>query len=74
VAGKPKSAKCPECRKPIPPGSKHLPFCSDRCRLVDLGRWFKGDYVVSRPLRPGEEPPEKPGPGTSGPGTSREEE
>lgn len=31
-------------------GSRKGPFCSDRCRAVDLGRWLSGDYVISRPL------------------------
>lgn len=35
-------------------GAKHRPFCCDRCRLVDLGKWFKEDYVLDRPLRPGD--------------------
>ena len=59
MEGKVPLANCPTCRKPVAPGEKHLPFCSDRCRLADLGRWLKGDYVVSRPLRPGENPPEE---------------
>lgn len=46
---------CPTCKKPVPQDAKHRPFCTDRCRLVDLGRWLKGDYVVGRPLAPGEE-------------------
>lgn len=25
------------------------PFCSQRCQLLDLGSWLKGDYVISRP-------------------------
>ena len=50
---------CPSCKRPSPAGTKHFPFCSDRCRLVDLGRWFKEDYVASRPLRPGDVPPEE---------------
>jgi len=50
---------CPRCGKPADPGSKHLPFCSDRCRLVDLGRWMREDYVVERPLRPGDVPEEE---------------
>ncbi|MEA2711414.1 MAG: uncharacterized protein QOF78_4015 [Phycisphaerales bacterium] len=43
---------CPICKKPIDdarPGderSKHLPFCSDRCKLIDLGRWLDGKYQV----------------------------
>ncbi len=26
-----------------------FPFCSERCRLIDLGRWASGSYVVSTP-------------------------
>ena len=26
------------------------PFCSDRCKLVDLGKWLRGDYFIERPL------------------------
>lgn len=26
--------------------SKYFPFCSDRCRLVDLGAWLEEDYRV----------------------------
>lgn len=28
------------------------PFCSQRCKLVDLGKWLKEDYRISEPLRP----------------------
>ncbi len=28
------------------------PFCSDRCQLIDLGRWFSEEYRISEPLRP----------------------
>ena len=27
-----------------------FPFCSDRCRLIDLGKWASGGYVISSPL------------------------
>jgi endogenous inhibitor of DNA gyrase (YacG/DUF329 family) len=40
--GKPK--KCPICGKPAQEAT--LPFCSPRCRDVDLNRWFTGSYVV----------------------------
>ncbi len=46
---------CPACRKPVPADSRWKPFCSDRCRLVDLGRWFHEDYRVSTPLKGEEE-------------------
>lgn len=28
------------------------PFCSRRCKLVDLGKWLGEEYRVSEPLRP----------------------
>ena len=36
--------KCPICGKPAVEASK--PFCSERCRDVDLGKWLMGAYVV----------------------------
>lgn len=30
------------------------PFCSDRCRWVDLNRWFQGEYAIERDLLPEE--------------------
>jgi endogenous inhibitor of DNA gyrase (YacG/DUF329 family) len=45
--------KCPTCRKA---GAwfdgKDGPFCSHRCKLVDLGKWFAEEHTVSSPLRP----------------------
>jgi len=38
------SAPCPICGKPATP--RHRPFCSKRCRDVDLGRWLRGVYRV----------------------------
>jgi len=47
-------SRCPTCGKPVsaspPDGSRDLPFCSERCRLVDLGRWFDGQYSISTPI------------------------
>jgi len=28
-----------------------FPFCSERCRVIDLGKWASGAYVISSPLR-----------------------
>ena len=36
--------KCPICGKPAVEASK--PFCSERCRDVDLNRWLSGRYVI----------------------------
>jgi len=41
--------RCPICRRPVASDAKEAPFCSDRCRLVDLGRWLGGSYRITRP-------------------------
>ena len=45
------SASCPICRKPAPPraGNPAFPFCSDRCKLIDLGKWLGEEYRVPGP-------------------------
>ncbi|MGX9391276.1 DNA gyrase inhibitor YacG [Nitrobacteraceae bacterium UC4446_H13] len=43
-AGKAAAKPCPICGKPATPESR--PFCSERCRDVDLNRWLSGSYVV----------------------------
>jgi endogenous inhibitor of DNA gyrase (YacG/DUF329 family) len=40
----PRSTPCPICGKPAMPG--HRPFCSKRCRDIDLGRWLRDVYRV----------------------------
>ena len=35
---------CPICRKPATEASR--PFCSERCRNVDLNRWLSNSYVI----------------------------
>jgi len=45
------TSTCPICRKPVAiPGDDEpmgtYPFCSERCKLVDLGRWLDGRYQV----------------------------
>ena len=48
----PRPLKCPICGKPsahLAPaggGPTPFPFCSDRCKLRDLGRWLDGSYQV----------------------------
>ncbi|HEY4239286.1 MAG TPA: DNA gyrase inhibitor YacG [Kofleriaceae bacterium] len=40
--------RCPICKKPAAPRAENarFPFCSERCRLVDLGRWLGEEYRV----------------------------
>ena len=41
---------CPICRKPTDAAvHPDFPFCSERCRLLDLGAWASERYIVSEP-------------------------
>jgi endogenous inhibitor of DNA gyrase (YacG/DUF329 family) len=46
----PKPLHCPICRKEVPLDSDNVPFCSDRCRTIDLGNWASGEYKISSPI------------------------
>jgi len=42
---------CPTCSKKIVlEGNRSMPFCSERCRLIDLGRWL--DEEIGVPVEP----------------------
>jgi endogenous inhibitor of DNA gyrase (YacG/DUF329 family) len=43
--------KCPICKKAVAKASEDFPFCSERCRTIDLGKWASGQYVVSSQLQ-----------------------
>ena len=47
---KTRSLRCPTCRTLVVRGNENFPFCSDRCRLIDLGKWASGGYVISTPV------------------------
>ena len=65
--------KCPTCGEPVKwQDNPFRPFCSERCKLIDFGRWANEEYSV-----PGEEKPAveiETAEGTSNDGISREEE
>ena len=44
--------RCPICKKEVAPGSPDFPFCSERCRILDLGNWASEKYKVSTPAKP----------------------
>jgi endogenous inhibitor of DNA gyrase (YacG/DUF329 family) len=44
--------KCPICGKAVSADGDAAPFCSTRCKMIDLGRWLGEDYRISEPLRP----------------------
>ena len=53
---------CPICRKPVSwETNPQRPFCSQRCRIVDLGAWASGAYKLPEEDDPSEEtpPPDK---------------
>lgn len=60
TGSQPKPLKCPICGElvrfakgePLPEG---FPFCSGRCKMVDLNMWFDEHYVLSRELTPEEQ-------------------
>ena len=55
-----KIVKCPTCQKHIEWSEKSTfrPFCSDRCRLIDLGEWASEKHVIpAEPLPSTEEFP-----------------
>jgi hypothetical protein len=41
---KPPTRRCPICGRPA--SRTTLPFCSARCRDVDLNRWLSGNYII----------------------------
>ena len=43
------NVKCPTCEKAVAwvASSKFRPFCSDRCRLIDLGEWADDNRYIS---------------------------
>ena len=48
---------CPICKKAVALGDPDFPFCSERCRIIDLGNWATEKYVI--PGAPTSNPPEQ---------------
>ena len=48
-SNKPKN-KCPICGEPSNADEAMFPFCSDRCKKIDLGKWLDGKYLISRQI------------------------
>ncbi len=48
--------ECPTCDKTHTVAKRedapHRPFCCKRCKMIDLGKWLDGSYVVSEPIDP----------------------
>jgi len=41
--------RCPICQRPVNLKDPDAPFCSARCKEVDLGNWAMEKYVISTP-------------------------
>jgi endogenous inhibitor of DNA gyrase (YacG/DUF329 family) len=55
----PKGVKCPTCRREIDwSTSPFRPFCSERCRLIDLGAWLSEQRSIPGDTGPPEADPE----------------
>ena len=47
-----RTRNCPTCQLEMAADSTlaSRPFCSERCKMADLGKWLDGEYSISRPL------------------------
>ncbi len=45
---RPHVGRCPTCTRPVSQTGEYFPFCSDRCRQIDLGKWLDEKYIISR--------------------------
>ena len=51
--------RCPICKKEVKSTDPEFPFCSERCRLIDLGAWANEEYVISSTAKPVAAPEEE---------------
>lgn len=53
-------ARCPQCHQPLPADApaRWRPFCSERCKMADLGQWFSERYAI--PAEPDPDSPAAP--------------
>jgi uncharacterized protein len=50
VSAKSRLLRCPTCGTLVTAKEQNFPFCSDRCRVIDLGKWASGGYRISSPI------------------------
>ena len=52
---------CPVCRQPATwEENRYRPFCSERCRMIDLGKWAADEYRIPTEEAPGAPAPPDP--------------
>ncbi|UOO88124.1 DNA gyrase inhibitor YacG [Vitreoscilla massiliensis] len=44
-----KTVKCPQCGVAVAwlPENRYRPFCSERCKMIDLGAWAESEYSIA---------------------------
>lgn len=48
--------RCPICKQSVRwEGNRFRPFCSERCKMIDLDNWLEGRYRVTAPFDPRED-------------------
>jgi uncharacterized protein len=52
---------CPICKRIVPGDAPDFPFCSERCKLLDLGNWASEKYVIPASVQPEDEEDEAAG-------------
>ncbi|HKI98840.1 MAG TPA: DNA gyrase inhibitor YacG [bacterium] len=56
----PQRVKCPQCGELTPyEGNPWRPFCSERCKMIDLGTWAEGGYALPTEDTPGDDEGER---------------
>ncbi len=58
-AAKAPVVSCPQCGQPVPwtATSRFRPFCSERCKLIDLGQWANEQHRIPGEPATADEPP-----------------
>ncbi len=58
----PPKVLCPRCGEVAAwAGNPYRPFCSERCKMIDLGAWASGEHrIPGKPLSPEDQPAEGP--------------
>lgn len=66
MLGSQRVINCPRCGKPLAwdTSNRYRPFCSERCKLIDLGAWANESYRI--PVTESKDEPEATGPADAG--------
>ena len=43
--------KCPKCGREVETSSLYLPFCSERCKMIDFGKWLEEGFRINGEYR-----------------------